>query len=98
MGEAAMNNELPVDSAGFNDADQFPDELPADFSDFDDEMLDELPAGFADFYEDCSSGPSTGDASPPSMPPSSTTPAADLDSSRLLWPFSPEERNLIMAF
>jgi hypothetical protein len=98
MGEAAMNNQLPVGSAGFSDADQFPDELPADFSDFNDEAPDKLPADFADFDEDGSSGPSTPDASPPSMPPSSSTRAADLNSSRLLKPFSPEEREQIIAF
>jgi hypothetical protein len=98
MGEAAMNNELPVDSAGFNDADQFPDELPADFSGFDDETPEELPADFVGFDEDRSSGPPTASATPPSMPQSATAPAATLDSSRLLEPFPLEERGEVMAF
>jgi hypothetical protein len=98
MGEEGMSNKFPVDSTGFNNADQLPDELPADFSDFDDETPEEPPADFAAFDEDYSSGPSTPDAPPPSMPQSSTTPAAVLGSSQLLEPFPQEKRERIMAF
>jgi hypothetical protein len=97
MGEATMSNEFPVDSAGFNNADQLPDELPADFSDFDDATPDELPADFADFDEDHFSGPPPPNAAPPAMTQSFTT-AAYSDSSRLLSPFSREEREQIIAF
>ena len=92
-----MSHELGTDSSRF-DEDQLPDELPADFTGVDDELPDELPANFAGFDEDGSPGPSPRHAVPPSRPQSSTTSAAGLGSSRLLKPFSPEERGRIMAF
>jgi hypothetical protein len=93
-----MIDERPVGPTGFNNEEQMPDELPGDFTGFDDEMPEVLPADFTGFDEDCFSGQPTPNATPPSMPPLSTTLAADLDCSRLLKPFSPGEREQIMAF
>jgi hypothetical protein len=98
MGEAVVSNELPLDSSGFNSADQLRDELPADFTDFDDETPEELPADFAGFDEGDSPGPSTPDAPPPSVAQSATASAKGLGSSQLLEGFSPEERERILAF
>ena len=97
MGEAAMSKDFGADSSGLNE-DHLPDELPADFTDFDEELPEELPADFAGFDGDDSPGPSTTDASPPSMPQSATTPTAGLGSSQLLEPFPPEERERILDF
>jgi hypothetical protein len=97
MGEAAMSNELTTDPSGFN-WDHLPDEVPADFSGFDDQLPDELPADYGGFDEDCSSDPSALVASPPSTPESSKTLVTDSGYPQLLEPFSPEERGRIMAF
>jgi hypothetical protein len=80
------------------DEDQLPDELPADFADFDDEVPDELPADFIDFEEDRSLGWSVLEVPPPSVPQSSAAPARGFGSFQALEPLLQEERDRITAF
>jgi hypothetical protein len=80
------------------DEDQLPDELPADFADFDDEVPDELPAEFVDFEEDRSLGPSVLEVPSPSVPQSSAAPARGFGSFQALEPLLQEEHDPITAF
>jgi hypothetical protein len=75
-----------------------PDELPADWVDFDDELPDELPASFIDFDEDRLSNPSVSKARPSSMPQLSKVTPVGSRSSHLLHSPQLEQRNLVMAF